>query len=220
MFPTSKRKMEKADKRRLASFFNPMSKVADQYRSIRTNLQLAPESAQLKSFIITSPGYKEGKSTASVNLAVSFAQQGKRVLLIDGDSRKASLHTTFKIDNSIGFSDVLKGYIRLEEAAGKTEIRRLDILTSGSIQMNHSELLASSALKNVLHYACKEYDCIVIDAPPMLETADVKIMANQCGGLILITRAGKTAQSKLKEAKKKLESFDTQLLGVILNETE
>ncbi|MBS2969664.1 CpsD/CapB family tyrosine-protein kinase [Metabacillus sp. KIGAM252] len=220
MFPISKAASKKTDRHRLTSYFNPMSKIADQYRSIRTNLQHNPETYKLKSYIVTSPGFKEGKSTTSVNLAVSFSQQGRKVLLIDGDSKNPSLHTTFKIDNSAGLSDVLRGDIRLEEAVGRTEIGRLDILTSGAIKFNHSELLATSALKNIIDYALKDYDCVVLDAPPLLETADVKVMASQCEGLILVVRVGKTDQSKLTDARKRLESFDTAILGIILNEAK
>ncbi|AZB43595.1 polysaccharide biosynthesis tyrosine autokinase [Bacillus sp. FJAT-42376] len=218
MLHINKRSATKTDKHRLISFFSPMSKIADQYRSIRTNIQLNPESEKFTSFIVTSPGYKEGKSTTSANLAISFSSQGKKVLLIDGDSRKPSLHTTFKIDNTVGLSDVLRGVSRLEEAVGRTEIGRMDIMTSGAIKFNHSELLASPSLRNIIQYAGREYDCIVIDAPPILETSDVKVMANQCEGLILVARAGRTDQSKLVEAKKRLETFDTAILGIILND--
>jgi capsular exopolysaccharide synthesis family protein len=205
-------------KKNLLCYFNPDSVIAEQYRSIRANIHFSCSSQIIRTLLITSPNDGEGKSTTSVNLAVSMAQQNERVLLIDANLRSASVHTTFKSDNTIGFSSVLKGTATLDDAIYKTEIGRLDILPSGPIPTIQSEFLASERLDEILTKALEIYDYVLLDSPSILDVADTKILANICDGVILVLNPGKTKLKETIESKKVLEFANSKIVGVILNE--
>lgn len=204
----------------LISSTNFYSKVLEQYRSIRTNFLSFTKGQDYRSLLISSPNSDEGKSTIAANFAISFSQQGKKVLLIDADLRKPSLHLSFKTDNTFGLCDVLRGNISLNDSISKTDISDLDLLSSGSIPFNSSELLSSHEMSKLIERAIEIYDVTIIDAPALLEVADAKILAGQCDGSILVLKWGKTKSDEALEAKKSLESANAKVLGVILNEKD
>jgi capsular exopolysaccharide synthesis family protein len=205
-------------KKNLLCYLNPDSVIAEQYRSIRANIHFSCGSLIKRTLLITSPNDGEGKSTTAVNLAVSMAQQNERVLLIDANLRRPSVHTTFKSDNTIGFTSVLKGLASLEDAIYKTEIGRLDILPSGPIPTFQSELLAAERLVEILTKALEVYHYVLLDSPSILEVADTKILAHKCDGVVLVLNPGKTKLKDTIESKKVLEFANSKIVGVILNE--
>ncbi|WP_081414089.1 MULTISPECIES: CpsD/CapB family tyrosine-protein kinase [Metabacillus] len=205
-------------KKSLITYLNPNSILSDQYRTIITNLQFASIEQSYRSLLITSPGYGEGKTTTVANLAVSLALQGEKVLLIDGDLRKPSIHDSFKLENNIGLTNVLIGNAVLSEAVHQTEIGRLAVLTSGSIPHNPSELIASQAMRDLMSNMQKQYDYILFDCPPVLNAVDTKILANECDGVVLVVNNGKTDKEKALEANKILTAARASLLGIVLNE--
>ncbi|WP_423246204.1 CpsD/CapB family tyrosine-protein kinase [Metabacillus hrfriensis] len=205
-------------KKSLISYFNPNSLISDQYRTILTNLQFASIDQKYRSLLITSPGYGEGKSTTVTNLAVSFALQGEKVLLIDGDLRKPAIHNAFKLENNVGLTNVLIGNAVLSEAIHQTEIGRLAILTSGSIPHNPSEIIASQAMRDLMAKLHDQYDLILFDCPPVLDVVDTKILANECDGVVLVVNNGKTDKEEALEANKILSASRASLLGIVLNE--
>ncbi|MGX1193662.1 protein-tyrosine kinase [Metabacillus sp. SLBN-84] len=205
-------------KKSLIAYMNPNSVIADQYRTIITNLQFSSIDESFRSLLFTSPGYGEGKTTTVANVAVSLALQGEKVVLVDGDLRKPSMHELFKLDNDKGLSNVLIGNAVLKETIHHTEIGRLDVLTSGTVPHNPSELIASQAMRDLMTALLKQYDYLLIDCPPLLDAVDGKILANECDGVVLIVHNGKTHKEKAAEANKILTSARATLLGIVLNE--
>lgn len=203
--------------RSLISLTNPKSPIAEQFRTIRTNIQFSSVDKELQTIIVTSSGPGEGKSTNTANLAVVFAQQGKRVLLIDADLRKPTVHYTFRTENHVGLSNVLTRQLTLEEAISTTAQEKLWVLSSGPIPPNPSELLGSKNMEVLLEQAKEEYDVIVIDTPPVLAVTDAQILANLADGVVLVVSSGKTERDSAKKAKELLESAQAKILGVVLN---
>ncbi|SEO25015.1 capsular exopolysaccharide family [Amphibacillus marinus] len=206
--------------RHLITKLNPRSPISEQYRTIRTNLQFAAVDEQLNTMLVTSAGPAEGKSSTVANLSIVFAQQGKRVLLVDADMRKPTVHYTFRVDNRRGLSSVLVGELELDEALTKSDIENLDILPSGPIPPNPSELLGSNAMRKLLELAKQHYDLIIFDTPPVLAVTDAQILANEVDGSLLVVRSKQTEQDAAVKAKELLTPAKSKLLGVVLNDRE
>lgn len=214
----SKRKVAAArQKRNLIVYSNPDSIIAEQFRTLRTNVHFL-NGGKKSILLLTSPSSSEGKSTAAGNLAVSMAQQKEKVLLIDANLRDPHIHFIFKIPNEKGLADVLSGYENLQDAVYQTEIGKLAILTSGHLNANPAELLGSDSMEKLFQQALEDYDVILIDSPSVLEVTDTKLLANKSDGVILVIGEGKTAIEKATEAKKALEFAKAKIYGVILNE--
>lgn len=201
----------------LVAHNDPKSPVSEQYRTIRTNIQFASINETIQTYMVTSSMAGEGKTTTISNLAVVMAQQEKKVLLIDGDLRKPSVHYSFQRNNIKGVTNVLTGHLPLKGAIMTTGVPNLDILTSGPIPPNPSELLASPQMDKLLKEACRYYDIVLVDTPPVLVVADAQIMANTCQGSILVVNCGKTEWESAKQAKEALVHAKAKLLGVVLN---
>ncbi len=196
---------------------NLHSVVAEEYEMIRSNIEFASFENNCRSIMITSPGYGEGKSITTANLAISLAQDSKKVLIIDADIRRPSIHQIFKIKNTVGLTNVLIGQKKLEETLNQTEFGRIGVLTSGPIPTNTEKLLRSVLLEQLLEKAKELYDYVLVDVPPVLEENDTKIIASQCDGVILVVRNGKTEDYLAVEAKNSLEVAHAKILGVVLN---
>lgn len=206
--------------RHLITKLNPRSPISEQYRTIRTNLQFSAVDNDLETILITSAGPSEGKSSTAANLAIVFAQQEKKVLLIDADMRKPTVHYTFRIDNRRGLSSVLIGDIVLSDATVKTDVENLNILSAGPIPPNPSELLSSKAMSQLIEEAKHYYDLIIFDTPPVLAVTDAQLLANGVDGSLLVVRSKKTDQEAAVKAKELLLPAKSKLLGVVLNDRE
>lgn len=193
------------------------SPISEQYRTIRTNIQFSSIDKEIKTLMVSSSGPGEGKSTTVANLAVVFAQQGKRVLLVDSDMRKPTVHYTFNQVNTYGLTSVLTKEMTLEKAIRETEDENLFILTSGPIPPNPAELLGSQAMEQFLETAKEIFDVILFDTPPLLTVADSQILANKCDAAILVVSSGRTEREQMVKAKEILDSAQSKLLGVVLN---
>ncbi|MGM7721728.1 CpsD/CapB family tyrosine-protein kinase [Metabacillus sp. Hm71] len=203
--------------RSLISMTNPKSPIAEQFRTIRTNIQFSSVDEELQTMIVTSSGPGEGKSTTTANLAVVFAQQGKRVLLVDADLRKPTVHYTFRLENHIGLSNVLTRQSTLEEAVQTTSQDKLWILSSGPIPPNPSEILGSKGMQAMIEQAKNEYDVIIFDTPPVLAVTDAQVLSNLTDGVVLVVSSRNTEIDAAKKAKELLESAKAKILGVVLN---
>ncbi|MBX9987780.1 CpsD/CapB family tyrosine-protein kinase [Priestia aryabhattai] len=217
-----KNKAQKNDKmltlkRRLLAHNSPKDPVAEQYRTIRTNIQFSNVDQDIKTIVVTSSGAEEGKSTTTSNLATVYAQQGLNVLLIDADLRKPTGHYTFRLENHIGLTNVLTRQSTLAQAVQESEIPHLSVLTSGPIPPNPSELLASVQMAELLKEMKEQFDMIIFDTPPILAVADAQILANQVDGTILVVSSGKTEKDAALKSKELLSNAKGKLLGVVLN---
>lgn len=204
--------------RSLITKTNPKSPISEQYRTIRTNIQFSVADRPLRSIMVTSSAPAEGKSTTVANLAVVFAQQGKKVLLIDADLRKPTAHYTFRKDNYIGLTNVLTKQATLQTAVKETDVENLFVLTSGPIPPNPAELLGSAAMEELLAEAYDQFNVVLFDTPPVLAVTDAQILANQCDGTILVVHSGKTDIEAAQKAKELLLAAKGKLLGVVLNQ--
>lgn len=156
----------------------------------------------LKSFLVASSEAAAGKSTTIANLAVVFAQQGKKVLLIDADVRKPSVHLTFKLQNRIGLTNVLTHLISANDAIQGTRVsENLSIISSGPIPPNPSELLSSSAMQNLIDSASKNFDIVLIDTAPLSAVTDAQILSRYVGGAVIVAHANQTKKESLSKTK-------------------
>lgn len=212
--------MHKAKERQLASWTQPGSLIAEQFRAIRTNIQFSSLDQPIKTIAVTSPGAAEGKSTIAANLAISISQQGKKVLLVDANARKSTIHTMFNLPNRFGFADILQGTFGWKDAIQTTTVAQLEIITMGSIDANSGEWPYTQVMREWLHEAKISYDTILLDCPSILDYTDARMIAHHCDGVILVVRNGKTKLEKAKEAKSSLEFGKANILGVILNDKE
>ncbi len=207
-------------RRSLIAHFKPKSPIAEQYRTIRTNIQFSSLSKEIQTIVITSTGPGEGKSTTAANLAVVLAQQGKKVLLIDSDLRKPTAHYTFGKSNVIGLTNVLTKQSQLTDVVLATEVANLSLIASGPIPPNPAELLASTQMDEMINEALQQYDTIIFDTPPVLAVTDAQVLANKCDGAVLVVASGKTEKEGAVKAKELLVTANAKLLGVVLNRKE
>ena len=219
MFKKFKRKKSRPSvlARQLITVSNPKSVVSEQFKTIRTNINFSMPDKDLKTIVLTSSTPGEGKSTNSSNIAVVFAQSGKRVLLVDSDMRKPTTHHTFGLRNVSGLSTVLIRQNTVEEVIHNTEIEGLSVITSGPIPPNPAELLASKTMDQFIENVKSNFDIIVFDAPPVLSVTDAQILSNKCEGTLLIINSGDAEKENVIKAKEMLLTSKANVIGAILN---
>ena len=206
--------------RKLVVRTNPNSIVTEQYRNIRTNINFCLPNEDMKTILFTSPSKEEGKSTTSSNMAIVFAEAGKRVLLVDADMRRPTLHHSFRGSNKNGLSNLLLKKGKLQETVKKSGVKGLDLLMCGQIPANPAELLASDAMDSLMKEMTAKYDLVIFDSPPILSVSDSKILANKCDGTILVVNTGKTEKVSVTKARDALVTSKAFILGVVLNNYE
>ncbi len=207
----------KAQDIELINHLNPELPIADSYRTVRTSILLSYAAAAPQIIAFTSSLPVEGKSSTLVNLAVSFSQLGKKVLVIDSDLRKPRLHRVFKIRNIGGLSNFLVGKIELKEAIQKTSIENFWLLPSGPIPPNPSELLNSARMKEMLEGTRRVFDIILLDTPPVLASVDAVILSTLVDGTVLVLKAGEISRKPFLSAVEELKRANTKILGVVFN---
>lgn len=190
---------------------------AESFRQIRTNLQFAHVSNESKTVLVTSSIPGEGKSTTAANLAISMAQAGQTVLLIDADLRRPKVGEYMGLERNAGLTSALVGSADVNDLLQPWGPLELYVLTSGQIPPNPSELLGSNAMKSLLSRLEQTFDAIVIDAPPLLPVTDAAVLAQYVGGVVLIIEAQATKVPEIERSLKALEMVDAQILGVVLN---
>jgi capsular exopolysaccharide synthesis family protein len=198
----------------------PMSPAAETFRMIRTNLTFMSVDDPIRSFVVTSALPLEGKTTVASNVAISLAQFGRSVLLVDSDLRRPRLHRVLEVDNDVGLTSLIEGRSTLNAALHKTKIDGLSVLTSGPIPPNPSELLHSAAFARVKEELLKHFDYVLFDSPPMGAVTDAVILASQVDGALLVIRAGTSTLHAVSGARKQLNSVSARLLGAVLNDAD
>ena len=226
MFGSSRKKIMKLDSQQrkgisLISKLRPKSVIAEQYRTIRTNIQFSMIDRDVKSIVMTSSGPWEGKSTTSANLASVFTDQGKRVLLVDADLRKPTVQRTFGLSNIVGLTTLLSSPEQeLTEVIQQVTGTDLYVLTSGPIPPNPSELLNSNRMNILMKRFEDMFDIIIYDMPPVTSVTDAQIMAAKADGVVFVIRHGVSHKDSVLNAKELLEMVNANILGVVFNGVE
>ena len=201
----------------IISYNDPKSVISEQYRAIRTNIEYSNVDQNTKTILVTSSDKNEGKTTTVSNLAVSFANLNKKILLIDCDLRNASIHKMFKINNIYGLTDILAKDKAVDKCIQKTELENLYVLTAGAIPPNPAEILSSEKMKNLIEDLKNIYDYIFIDTPPIGLVTDAGVLSSFIDGVVLVVKSESVEKKYLEETKKKLDAVDARILGAILN---
>lgn len=196
---------------------NSKSPISEAYRILRTNIEFSNVDQDLKCIMFTSSQFGEGKSTTASNIAVTFAQTNRKVLLIDCDLRRPTQHHIFMLSNRFGLSNYLTTQVDLDEVILPTSIPNLSAIVSGPIPPNPSELLASKKMSALLEELRSQFDMIIIDTPPIIAVADAQIVAVRCDGTLLVLDSGKVKREVALKSKQKLEHVKARILGVVLN---
>ena len=205
-------------KKGLITATNPKSPISEQYRTIRTNIQFSMIDKEFKTIACTSAILGEGKSTTIANLAVALAQQDDKVLLIDADLRKPTIHRLIEVKNQYGLTSLITKTSTPEEAILPVpEISNLHVLPSGPIPPNPSELLGSKTMEEIISELSQSYDWLLFDTPPLLAVTDAQILGSRCDGVILVLRSHQTEKKELVKAKWLLDKTNINLIGTIFN---
>lgn len=220
-----KRKKEKSENLLnspgLVSMLNPKSIVAEQFRMVRTNLEFSIVDKDLKSFLVTSLAPSAGKSTISANLAATFASQGKKVLLVDTDMRKPTIHKIFKLRNNEGLSTLITSKeASISEFIIKSEFENVYVLPSGATPPNPAELISSKRMEQLIEEMERVFDLVVFDTPPVLAVADSQIMAGKVDGTLFVLRKGVDTKEQIQSANERMNSVNANILGAIYNRIE
>lgn len=191
--------------------------VKEAYNAIRTNLMFTQQGEKCPVFVVTSPTANNGKTINSINLAISFAQMGKRTLLIDSDMRNPTIHRMFSIPVKNGLSEILAG-LTDNIAVSKTDIENLSVLTAGKIPPNPAELLASDRMDKLLDFVKEHYDCVFIDTPPVNIVTDSTVFAQKSTGYVLVIKTDTTNTIDVKTTVNSLQHIGANILGFVLND--
>ena len=219
---------------RLISHFAPKTTSAESYRALRTNINFVKLEKDAKTIVFTSSSPQEGKTTVSINLAITMAQAGNKVLLIDGDFRRPVISKIFGIPSLPGLTDVILGNYKwrdvvrsitdlmtgkmtMDELMVTPGLDNLYIMTCGTIAPNPAELVSTRINTDVINESHEEYDFVIIDAPPVLAATDAAVWGTKADGVVLVYQVGKIARGALKRAKSQLDNVKARIIGVVLN---
>lgn len=200
--------------------FDPHSRRAEAFRTLRTNLQFADADDQPRVITITSSIPGEGKTTTTANLALAIAESGASVCLIEGDLRRPRLLSYMGLEGGVGLTDVLIGRVAVKDVVQRFGEKRLMVLGAGAIPPNPSELLGTEAMKRLIDDLHTRFDYVIIDAPPLLPVTDAAVLAKTCDGMLVVVGSGIVKRDEYIEGLDALDAVNANILGVILNRIE
>ena len=202
----------------LITVADPRSPVSEAYRTLRTNLDFSSLDKPIKTMLITSAGPEEGKSTVLANLAVTTAQAGRKVILVDCDLRRPTLHNIFNLKNDVGLTTMVVNDAAMESPPLQdTGVEGLQLVSSGPLPPNPSELLGSRRMEEIIAALLEQADVVLFDAPPVVAVTDAAVLAAKVDGVLLVINAGGTKRDYVRAAKARLEKVKANLLGAVLN---
>lgn len=204
-------------KDKVISFIQAKEPVVDAYRHIRTNLQFSSVDTSLKRVLVTSSIPGEGKTLTVANLGISFAELGKRILIVDCDLRRSHQHILFSIRKSPGLSDYLARDISIEKAIYLTNVPNLYVIPSGTTPPNPAEMLASRKMDELTTKLEQNFDFVIYDSPPIIAVTDPVLLSKRIGNVLIVVRFGKTNRHLVGDALKRLNTVNSQLVGLVLN---
>ncbi|TEU19434.1 MAG: polysaccharide biosynthesis tyrosine autokinase [Anaerolineales bacterium] len=202
----------------LITVADPRSPVSEAYRTLRTNLDFSSLDKPIKTMLVTSTGPDEGKSTVLANLAVATAQTGRKVILVDCDLRRPALHNVFNLKKDVGLTTMVVDDAAMESPPLQdTGVEGLQIVSSGPLPPNPSELLGSRRMEEIIAALLERADVVLFDAPPVVAVTDAAVLATKVDGVLLVINAGGTKRDYARVAKARLEKVNANLLGAVLN---
>jgi capsular exopolysaccharide synthesis family protein len=208
---------DKAVDAHLITLSFPFSSIAESYRQMRTNLQFARVGQPIRTLMVTSPAPGEGKSTTACNLAIAFAQTGKRVLLVDADLRRPTLDAKFSLTNGIGLSEYLAGKQPLSAVVQKTRVENLSVITSGEIPPNPAEALGSDSMRKLMGEVIEKFEVVLFDSSPILAVTDPAVISTMVDGTLVVVSSARTRVQDLEQASELLEGVGGKVIGVVMN---
>lgn len=206
-----------AGRRPLVTELEPHAGRVEAFRVLRTNLQFVDVDTADKVFVVTSSLPEEGKTTTAANLAITLAQAGHRTVLAECDLRRPRVADVLQMDNAVGITTLLLGRVSLADALQKHGGSGLEVLTSGAIPPNPAELLQSRAMAELITELRRDYDMVIIDAPPLLPVTDAALLTAQADGALVVVRHGRTTRDQLDHALDRIAGVDGRVLGTVLN---
>jgi non-specific protein-tyrosine kinase len=201
----------------LVALREPRSPAAEAYRTLRTNIQFSSLDKPLRTILATSTAPDEGKSTTIANLAVTMAQAEQRVILVDCDLRRPTLHMLFRVPNNEGLTSLMLqegGNLPLHD----TGVSGLQLLASGPLPPRPADILGSRRMEAVIHLLLDHADIVLFDTPPITAVTDAAVLATKVDGVLLIFRSGNTKRDRAREARRLLEKVNANIVGVVLTD--
>ena len=216
-------KLKKPDQKKTEKNYNSADAISEKskfaivesYKSARSNIMFSLSAEDQKVFAVTSYAKGEGKSTVSANLAISFSKMERRVLLVDCDLRRPNVHNIFKVENTVGLSNIIGKMADFEDAVKHDVLPNLDILPSGTIPPNPSELLCSPGFEKMINSLIDEYDYIIFDTPPIGVVADALLLKDRVAGYVAVLRERSTTHGDIQKMLESIKLADTKILGFI-----